>query len=127
LFPNLFRTPQRIERRSSLWLAEPESTLAHLGASIRTPPASSRPSVSVVAGIRYNLIGYQASLQELNAIAKPRTTVWLLREAHYGASEGAWCRLVARQRRDAVPVTSLVRWRTGIYKTGCRHDDRDRC
>jgi hypothetical protein len=84
------------------------------------------PRKSVIAGVRHDLIGDEASLHELNAIAEPGTIVWRLSEADNGGSERAWGRLVARERRDALAVTSLVRWWAGIRYTGRRYDNRDR-
>jgi hypothetical protein len=81
--------------------------------------ALERRGESVIAGVRHDLIGDEASLEELNAIAEPGTTARVLSEADNGVSERARGRLVAGERRDALAVTSLVRRRAGIRYTGC--------
>jgi hypothetical protein len=110
----------------SLGQRAPGATLARVAVSMGPSHTCWQPGTSVIAAVRHDLIGHEASLQELNAIAEPGTTIWFLSEADHGASERAWGRLVAREHRDALAVTALARWRAGIRHSGRRRDNRDR-
>ena len=65
-----------------------------------------RPGNSVITSVRHDVIGHEASLKQLNPIAEPWTTRWLLRKADNGVSDApgpGWSPRAPRCSRRNIP------------------------